>query len=239
MSAARTGTSTGSSPREHPAVRDGALCAIGIPFFGIAIPQVTGVLAPLTWRNGWFWAGTAWFVLLSAALWYGNRWMPLRSRRTSDWLDTPRRRLALLLLCTVGFTVPTTVAWLLAWFDLGPLGPAPWNEIVAATAVIVVAVWFVTHVYEVLLLIGERLQARLELERAERARVQAEMGAMKNQLAPHFLFNCLNAIGVLIRENPTAAHSYNQHMASIYRYLLVQQRRDLVPLADELEFFED
>jgi hypothetical protein len=239
VSAAQTGTSAGSSPRELPAVRDGALCAVGIPFFGIAIPQVTGVLVPLTWRDGWCWAGTAWFVLLSGSLWYGNRWLLLRSRRTSDWLDTPLRRLTLLLVCTVGFTVPTTVSWLLAWFALGPLGPAPWSEIAETTAVIVVAVWFVTHVYEALLLIGERLQDRLDLERAGRARVQAEMDAMKNQLAPHFLFNCLNALGVLIRENPPAALSYNQHMASIYRYLLVQQRRDLVPLADELEFFAD
>jgi LytS/YehU family sensor histidine kinase len=83
------------------------------------------------------------------------------------------------------------------------------------------------------------MRDRLELERAERARIQAEMEATKNQLAPHFLFNCLNALGVLIRENPPAALSYNQHMASIYRYLLVQQRRDLVPLSDELEFFAD
>jgi len=233
------GVSSDSKPREQPAVRDGALCAIGIPFFGITIPNVTGVLEPMTWRDGWYWAGTAWFVLLSAAVWCGNRWMLLRSRRTSNWLDTPRRRLLLLLLCTVGFTGPTTVAWLLAWFDLGPLGPARWNTVAMTTAVVVVAVWFMTQVYEALLLIGERLQDRLGLERAERARVQAEMDAMKNQLAPHFLFNCLNALGVLIRENPPAALAYNQHMASIYRYLLVQQRRDLVPLADELEFFAD
>ena len=97
-------------PRDPPAVRDGALCGLGIPFFGVVIPRVTGVLGALTWRDGWYWAGTAWFVLLSAVVWFGNRWMLLRSRRTSDWLDSPLRRLVLLLSCTVGFTVPTTVS---------------------------------------------------------------------------------------------------------------------------------
>jgi len=203
------------------------------------IPNVTGLFAALAWSDGRYWAGTAWFVLLSATLWHGNRWIVMRLRRTASWLDAPRRRLVLLLLSTVGFTVPTAFAWICAWCALVPPGGARWKSVVLSTAVVMAAVWFVTQVYEALFLIGERLQDRLDLEHAERERIQAELDAMKSQLAPHFLFNCLNALGVLIRENPAVALSYNQHMASIYRYLLVQQRRDLVPLKDELGFFAD
>jgi len=87
-------------------------------------------------------------------------------------------------------------------------------------------------------LIRDRLEDRLDLERMERARLQAELGVMKSQLAPHFLFNCLNALGVLIEEDPPTARRYNQHMAQVCRYLIALHRRDLVPLGEELAFFE-
>jgi LytS/YehU family sensor histidine kinase len=177
-------------------------------------------------------------LLLSFTLWHGNRHLILGLRQRMDWFTQPLRKLVALIATTLTYSVAVTVLAMVIWFSLGPFAGINWTCIALVTAVVALAVLFVTHVYETTFLINERLEDRLRLEQLERARLQAELDTIKSQLAPHFLFNCLHALGVLIEESPAQARRFNQHMAAVCRYLLVQQKRDLVPLADELEFFE-
>ncbi|HEY1108049.1 MAG TPA: histidine kinase, partial [Opitutaceae bacterium] len=99
-----------------------------------------------------------------------------------------------------------------------------------------VTVLFLLHAYETLYLIRERHGDRRRLEQIERARLAAELEAMKSQLAPHFLFNCLNTLSALIERDPRAAAEFNTHLSDVSRYLLAQKHRDLVPLAEEMAF---
>lgn len=219
-------------------LRDVAIRVVGIPFFGLVIPRVTGTLGNLGWHDGYYWLGTGWFLALSWALWQGNRWLLLRRRARTDWLAEPGKSLVGLLLAHVLFSAPATLAVTVMWDLLAPFAAVEWGRAAVVTGVVAAAVLLVTHAYETTFLIHDRLEDRLHLERMERARLQAELDVMKSQLAPHFLFNCLNALGVLIEEDPSTARRYNQHMAQVCRYLIAQQRRDLVPFAEEREFFE-
>ncbi len=219
-------------------VRDGAIRSVGIPLLGIAIPNLTGTFGGLTWESAWYWAGQGWFLLLSCAIWQGNRHLILGLRQRMDWFTRPLRKLVALIATTLTYSITVTVLAMVIWFSVAPFPEIDWTRTTLVTAVVALAVLFVTHVYETTFLINERLEDRLRLEQLERARLQAELDTIKSQLAPHFLFNCLHALGVLIEESPAQARMFNHHMAAVCRYLLVQQKRDLVPLADELEFFE-
>jgi LytS/YehU family sensor histidine kinase len=95
---------------------------------------------------------------------------------------------------------------------------------------------FITHVYETAYLIRQRESDLLAVERLERLRAEAELEALKGQVAPHFLFNTLNALSWLIENNPRKALHFNQDLAEVYRYILVARRRELVPLEEELAF---
>jgi hypothetical protein len=64
----------------------------------------------------------------------------------------------------------------------------------------------------------------------------AQFDALKNQLDPHFLFNSLNVLSSLIEENPEAAQSFTTGLSKIYRYVLEQKSKELVPLDEELRF---
>lgn len=64
----------------------------------------------------------------------------------------------------------------------------------------------------------------------------ARFDALKNQLDPHFLFNSLNVLTSLIEENPEAATRFTTSLSKVYRYVLEQKNKDLVPVAEELEF---
>lgn len=64
----------------------------------------------------------------------------------------------------------------------------------------------------------------------------AKFDALKNQLDPHFLFNSLNVLASLIEENPKQAQKFTTSLSKVYRYVLEQKNKELVPLDEELAF---
>ena len=64
----------------------------------------------------------------------------------------------------------------------------------------------------------------------------AKFESLKNQLDPHFLFNSLNVLTSLIGENPQQAEKFTTKLSKVYRYVLEQRNKDLVPILEELNF---
>lgn len=77
--------------------------------------------------------------------------------------------------------------------------------------------------------------------RAEAMQVQAELAALRGQLDPHFLFNTLHSVSVLVRRDPPLAETALERLASLLRYVLDHKRglREDVLLSDELAFVDD
>jgi hypothetical protein len=71
-----------------------------------------------------------------------------------------------------------------------------------------------------------------ELETRE---LRAHLDAIQARVHPHFLFNCLNTVAGLIREDPVLAERAVERLADLFRYTLASSRRRFVPLAEELE----
>ncbi|RTY68215.1 histidine kinase [Flavobacterium sp. LB2P53] len=64
----------------------------------------------------------------------------------------------------------------------------------------------------------------------------AKFESLKNQIDPHFLFNSLNVLSALIEENPENAQRFTTSLSKIYRYVLEQKDKELVPVEEELAF---
>jgi two-component system LytT family sensor kinase len=81
--------------------------------------------------------------------------------------------------------------------------------------------------------LGERelRAARLETQLAE-----AQLGALRMQLDPHFLFNTLNSIGVLMRRDTDAAAHMLGRLGDFLRSTLEHAGSNEVSVATELEF---
>jgi LytS/YehU family sensor histidine kinase len=182
-----------------------------------------------------YWAGLAWAMLISFTIWHGNRYFLLKQRQHFDWFRHAFRKIILLTFACVFYTAPLTVVMMLAWYRIGGFGP-DWNVIRTVTLACVICVAFITHVYETVYLIQQRETDQVAFERLERARTQAELDALRAQVAPHFLFNSLNTLSWLIENSPPKALDFNQNLAEVYRYILLARRRDLVTLAEEWEF---
>ena len=77
-------------------------------------------------------------------------------------------------------------------------------------------------------------EIKKETTKAETATANFE--TLKNQLDPHFLFNSLNVLTGLIEENPVKAVDFTTSLSKIYRYLLEQKDKEVVPLEEEIKF---
>lgn len=80
--------------------------------------------------------------------------------------------------------------------------------------------------------------ALAELEQQSAMRQKAEFKALQFQVNPHFLFNALNTISCVCREDPERARELLVTLASYFRYNLDYDAY-LVPLDEELEHVQD
>jgi two-component system, LytTR family, sensor kinase len=76
----------------------------------------------------------------------------------------------------------------------------------------------------------------LRASRLETALARAQVDALRMQLHPHFLFNTLNAISGLMREDVEAADVMLAQLSDLLRTTLETEARPEVPLADEIRW---
>ncbi len=59
---------------------------------------------------------------------------------------------------------------------------------------------------------------------------------LKSQVNPHFLFNSLNTLSEIIYVDIRKADHYIHELASMYRYILDNEEKDLISLEEEIQF---
>ncbi len=77
-----------------------------------------------------------------------------------------------------------------------------------------------------------------ELERQKDMRQKAEFKALQFQVNPHFLFNALNTVSCVCRENPIRARELLIILANYFRYNLNSEAY-MVPFEEEMEHVRD
>jgi sensor histidine kinase YesM len=75
----------------------------------------------------------------------------------------------------------------------------------------------------------------LEKERALKLASEAQLASLESRLHPHFLFNTLNSISALIREDPSRAERMVQRLAALLRFSLDAAAQRVVPLSSEMK----
>lgn len=88
--------------------------------------------------------------------------------------------------------------------------------------------WFYSYRYFV--------TTQVEQLKSERWQLELQFASLKNQISPHYLFNCLNTISSLLYTDRGMAEEFVRRMADTFRYVLLNQTRKLVPLREEVEF---
>lgn len=81
----------------------------------------------------------------------------------------------------------------------------------------------------------EEIKIKTELQQKN---TEMEMALVKSQLDPHFLFNTINNIDVLIIKNAEKASNYLNQLSDIMRFMLYETKTDEIFLCKEIEYIK-
>ena len=174
------------------------------------------------------WSGGDWLVyalLTPAVFWFARR-APLTKGSIARRL--PLHLAAAILLCA-GWALGGTL------LSLALFGQTPYGGGVLS--------WFLTSlpfgvaVYFAVLGVEHAVTYFIRAQESETQLAEARLGALRMQMQPHFLFNSLNAITVIVRDRDTAtATRMLEQLGEMLRRVMRADRPQEVTLADELSF---
>lgn len=104
--------------------------------------------------------------------------------------------------------------------------------------VLVVCTANYVHIYRRTLQANKLQQKELELHQMNELRSNAELSALQAKINPHFLYNALNSIAGLIKENPNQAEDMTIKLAKLFRQSINQNQQNLVNLKEEIELLD-
>ncbi|HCX20526.1 MAG: histidine kinase [Flammeovirgaceae bacterium] len=181
-------------------------------------------------------------VLIWVFLSRGNGWLVELIDKRISWVDQPVLRLTVgmvaMIVYTVfafGFILVTTI-----WYYYGDppsvtlarLGFE--NYLVSILITLIISMFLHGRAFY--------LEWKEALYREEKLKVETlktKFESLRNQVNPHFLFNSLNVLSGLVYEDQARAVEFIRKMSEVYRYVLDKRDQELVPLEDELKFFDN
>lgn len=167
------------------------------------------------------------FILISIATY--------SPKRKSAWNYPAKLFLCLLVTVFACFFVPR-VAWS---GEILPMFKFPRHDMYDPTMLLKCSLLFVVallygKIYE---LISQRQNIMLENEKLKTENLQATYSTLIGQMNPHFFFNSLNSLSMLVREkHNTQALTYIDHLSDTFRYILQNGSVGSITLEEELKF---
>jgi two-component system LytT family sensor kinase len=83
------------------------------------------------------------------------------------------------------------------------------------------------------------LEQEKELEILKRKSLEMEINLLRSQLSPHFTFNILNNLQILIRRDKDEALHLLSRYSKILRYYVYESQKKLIPLDQEIAFLKE
>jgi len=159
------------------------------------------------------------------------RWVPRLLKPRRIWLFF--LAMAVNIFCSSAFTaissywllevtVKSFTLPLLTWFGYILSGNIFWAFVLAS-----------------LTIIRDRLRNDRRNQRLEKEHTENELRFLKSQLNPHFLFNAINSIYVLIRKDPDLAEHTLARFSDMLRYQLYDCATDFIPIEKEITYLEN
>jgi hypothetical protein len=199
------------------------------------VGAAVGVL-PFVWAGGQLqdaWAVVVWGEVLAVPMLasaYVGRAAPLHSATPARVITTIGG--AALFVAALWLVLGGAWLWAVSW-----AAPSPYAVFDAmrgpAFAAVVALFAAMSAIHYALAAADERQVAMARALKAEVATREAELRALRSQVDPHFLFNCLHSISALTASDPPGARRMCLELAEFFRESLRAGNQARVPLSTE------
>jgi hypothetical protein len=219
-------------------IKDALLKLIFIPLLGIGLPVIAGIISYDLYSFPQLIGANLFFILTSFIIWGGCNWIHYKLRPLYAPVPKLFSRIAAVCFVSALYGACTGGLSSFIWIKISK-ETFNWTATCKFIAVCVAAVIIFTLVYEILFLSKERELDNKIVDQLDRERSQAELQALANEMDPHFIFNSLNTLNHLILNKPQQAHLFNNKLAQVYKYFLINKTRELISLQEEMEFIDN
>jgi len=219
-------------------IKDLLLKIIFIPTLGVGLPLISSLINYKNYSPLELLAANVFFILTSFSIWKGCNWIHIKLRPLYRPISNPFNMIGAVCLVSALYGACTGGLSSFVWLKISR-EPFSWMSVYRFLAACVAAVIIFTLIYEILFLSKERELDTKIVDQLDKELSQVELQVLTNEMDPHFIFNSLNTLNHLILNQPKQAHLFNNRLAQVYKYFLINKNKDLIPLKDELEFIED
>jgi len=193
-----------------------------------------GSREPATWRS-LLWEGGDWLLyalLTPAVFWFARRYPLTRGEIARR---VPIHLAAAVLLCAGWAAGGILLSG--ALFGSTPYGGGVVGWFFTSLPFGVAVYFAVLGVEHAVRYFVEARERETQAARLSAQLAEARLGALRTQMQPHFLFNSLNAITVIVRDRDTAtATRMLEQLGEMLRRVMRSDRPQEVTLAEELDF---
>jgi two-component system, LytTR family, sensor kinase len=177
-------------------------------------------------------------LFFTFSLWHLIRFLVIRLRSKFPGLAYTRKR----IVYQLGIGIPVTLVFMTGFcliYGFAKYGSEiPLKPIVINGLVGLLITLFISTIYECAYFFSQWKQSLLEAQELKRQHIISQFETLKSQVNPHFLFNSLNTLTVLIEENQQQAVDFVQQLSQVYRYVLYAREKNTVALSEEIDFIK-
>lgn len=98
---------------------------------------------------------------------------------------------------------------------------------------------FILIIYHLVTNRVEKAQLELDKTKLELSNYVTQQEQLKNKIHPHFLFNALNTLKLLIKKEQKSAENYLVRLSAFLRFSITETTKDTALIKDELEFCQN
>lgn len=205
---------------------------------GVTFPLLSGIVSYRQYSVIELLGSIVYFFFIALIISVGCVWIVNRIRRSFTIKSNPYSRIGYYAGTTTMFTLAFTSVLLWGWLKISKEN-FDWAQLWKASFISAVFSVVYAFAYEIIILSRERVLDTKIVDQLDQERVEAELSALSNELDPHFMFNSLTTLSHLITTDAGSAYVFNQKLAQVYKYILLNKHREIISLQNEIEFIED
>lgn len=209
-----------------------------IPFVGMLIGLIYGTAMGYTSTESPTY-NIVHSISVTAIVWLGCYFIVAFLWGKYSWENHPIKHLVIEVFAITVYVllIGMGIVVLNNYFDVVPPELDTPEEFIQELLSVLLITYLITSIHEAVFFYKQWKYNFSKSTRLEKDNIEAKYETLKSQINPHFLFNSLNSLALIVDDNDEAT-DYIQNLSEFLRYVLKSRDRELVLVRDELQILE-
>ncbi|MDN5212296.1 histidine kinase [Fulvivirgaceae bacterium BMA12] len=185
-----------------------------------------------------FYITFTWILLIASLLWIGSTLISRFLDKKLPWKEYVTARFFIQLGLTIIYSLFCVNTSYFLLKKLFTNDPPVWEQVLLTNIYGLLLILPTFSIYFGIHFLKAWKKSQLETERLQKEGMRSQLQALRNHLDPHFLFNNLNILSILIDKDQALSKQYLERFAEVYRIILQNEVSELITLKKELDFIK-